>query len=137
MEVLKPLVQEVRKAPLGTAMVLDSLAVGAASQLDNFISGGMELVASSPTFLTSVSTMVIGLVGGLTMGYRQHVLARRLEHSIINHGFVDRAFLTTTPEWCARQTARVVCEEHGVLDKYKKLCDANKSTMQLPRLPHI
>ncbi len=68
---------------------------------------------------------------------KQFKLRCRLENSISEHGYDERIFETTIPEWCDRQTARVVAKKYGNLDDYVTLCDTNKGRISLSNLGHF
>jgi len=80
---------------------------------------------------------ILGSLGCVALSAKQFKLRRRLENSVTEYGYNDRAFETTIPEWCDRQVARVVAKNYGNLDDYIALCKSNKDKMSLPNLKHF
>jgi len=80
---------------------------------------------------------ILGSLGGIGLSIKQFRLRKRLEKSVSDHGYADRAFETTLTEWCDRQTARVVAKNYNCLDNYDALCNSNKDRMFLANLGHI
>ncbi len=71
---------------------------------------------------------------GIAFTAEQFMLKRRLERSLSQHGYEDRVFETTIPEWCDRQMTRVVAEKHGCLEDYVALCEKHRDRMKLQNL---
>jgi len=80
---------------------------------------------------------ILGSLVGVAISAKQFKLRNRLEKSVAEHGYDDRAFEKTIPEWCDRQTARVVAKNYGNLDDYVALCESNNDRMSLPNLGHF
>jgi hypothetical protein len=76
----------------------------------------------------------LGSLAGVLLAAKQFRLKQRLESSIQKHGYDDGVFKKTLPEWCDRQTARVVVKKYGNLDEYESLCQDNKYRMGLSNL---
>lgn len=78
----------------------------------------------------------MSMLGG-SLVKRQFKRRDYLENSLKEGKFDDKDFGKTVPEWCMRQTARVVAKKHGRLDQYEELCNDNQSAQRLRWLPHI
>ena len=107
-----------RTAPFGETMFL--------------INAGVITWNYDEPFLIGAS--LLGSLGAIGLTKKQFKLRKRLENSVSKHGYDDKAFETTIPEWCDRQTARLVAKNHGSLDNYIALCDTNKDRMSLANL---
>lgn len=79
----------------------------------------------------------VGIAASSFLIFRQARLIHRLEDTIERQGYNDRIFALTTPAWCDRQTARVVCQNAGVLPQYEELCEQNSDTARFTYIPHI
>lgn len=132
-----PLPRELRLAPFGIATSVVSVVAGALTQLPNYISGGIEQVVESPNLIESGVVTAVGVFGGLALAAKQLARARTLERVLDEHGYDDRFLDLYTKEWCARQTARVICEEKGVLPQFENLCEREKLNSDLTWVPHI
>ncbi|UZE94305.1 MAG: hypothetical protein IB618_01905 [Candidatus Pacearchaeota archaeon] len=100
------------------------------------------LMNAGPIPFTYDKPLLIGIniLGSLICVHstaKQFKLRRRLENSVSEHGYDDRAFETTILDWCDRQTARVVTKNCGNLDDYVALCDTNRERMSLANLRHF
>lgn len=111
-----------RTAPLGETIILLNLATLV-----------MDLIANDPTYYYKFAGAALGAL--LTL--RQFALRHRLEKSVQEYGYTDRAFGTTTHEWCARQTALVVADNCGNRAEYLQLCLRNREEMELPFVPNF
>jgi hypothetical protein len=118
----------VRTAPFGLSLI----GGGAIGPLVELVHNGPEV-----TDLSSAPVPLITMAYGAAFVARQFKLRRRLEATVEQHGYDDRVFSTTTSEWCARQTSRVVCRNSGDLIAYTALCKKNEETAQLAWLPHF
>jgi hypothetical protein len=133
-ELVRHPLETTRLAPYGTglASLLGSMAI---------ITGSKAFDAPTPFTQALLTGLAIGSSVAAPMEgvliERQLHLRDRLEHNIETHGYSDRLMAPTTDEWCARQTARVVSENHGMLEQYKALCEQRSETARLLWLPHI
>lgn len=132
-----PLPRELRIAPFGFAISMASVVAGALTQLPNYISGGIEQVVGSPSLIESGVATTLGVLGGIALAAKQLARARTLERVLDERGYDDRFLNLYTKEWCARQTARVICEETGVLPQFENLCEREKLNSDLTWVPHI
>ena len=85
----------------------------------------------------SLGLNVFGSLLGIAITANQFELRHWLEKLVSEHGYDNRAFETTIPEWGDRQTARVVAKNCGNLDDYVALCDSNRDRMVLANLRHF
>jgi hypothetical protein len=106
---------------------------------------GMDTVAA---IAVPDARMKVLLIGGAAMcvgvsalqsegAERQLNLRDQLEKNIASHDYQDRFFASTTEEWCNRQTATVICQKNGVLDKYQQLCEELQDSAKFTWVPHI
>lgn len=107
---LKYIIDFYRTSPLAESMVLLN-AIQIPSNFDNIGLLGLN---------------VLFTVAGISITAKQFRLRKRLEQSVSEHGYDNRTFYRTIPEWCDRQTARVVAENCGHLEDYVALCQANR-----------
>lgn len=129
-------VESVRTAPFG--MSYFGVAAGYAGYQI------MDVVEKSPTPPVGVAQLGIAAVFGAFMSTLGTSLVKRqfkrkeyLENSLRDGEFNEEDFGKTVPEWCMRQTARVVTQKHGQLERYKELCDDNIESQRLRYLPHF
>ncbi len=71
------------------------------------------------------------------LAYKQVKFRNRLESKLEDKGFNERVMSRTTTTYCARQAARIACENTGHLDEYTELCEKNSEKASLTWLPHI
>ena len=107
---LKYIVDFYRTSPIGETLFL--------------INAGQIPFNDNP-FLISMG--IFGSLVGVAITTKQFKLRHRLESSVSKQGYNDKIFKTTIPEWCDRQTARVVAKNCGNLDDYVALCDTNRT----------
>ncbi|MBI2578687.1 MAG: hypothetical protein HYW26_03180 [Candidatus Aenigmarchaeota archaeon] len=120
---IKGVIDFYRAAPVGeTFFLLSAGALAASLQYRNLI---------------SATVILAGCAYSLYVIRKQFKLKRRLEESVIEHGYDERVFYKTLSNWCDRQTARVVAENRGFLDRFDSLCESNRAIMDLPYLPHL
>jgi hypothetical protein len=79
----------------------------------------------------------VGALSGIVFAAKKFRLKQRLEKSVAEDGYDNRNFKTTIPEWCDRQTARVVAKNNGHLDDYIALCESNIEMMYWPNLKNF
>ncbi len=84
-----------------------------------------------------MGTSIFNSLVAIVFAAEQFKLRRRLENSVSEHGYTDKAFKTTIPAWCDRQTARVVAKNCGSLDDYVALCDTTEGRKSFQKLGHL
>ena len=103
------------------------------------------VVATSETHIAPPNAFELkGLALNIGLLALQSVVAKgklklrdRLETTLDQYGFDERAMNLTTSTWCTRQTALVACENNGFSSEYKALCARNSDGASLTWVPHI
>lgn len=133
--VFKRSLDSFRAAPLGFALVAagSGIPFGYEAFMSAVTDNGANVVDA--LVMTPPASLWVAM-GGLLIS-RQLKLKHRLEASVERVGYTDRAFATSTDEWCCRQTARVVCKNADALSEYAELCESKSETARLKWLPHI
>lgn len=129
-------IESVRTAPFG--MSYFATAAGYAGYQIS------EVVGSNNGPLDTATRLGVSAALGAFLSHKGTWLVKRqfkrrdyLENSLKDGEFNEVDFGKTVPEWCMRQTARVVAEKHGRLEEYKELCDEHQAAQRLRWLPHV
>ena len=128
MKLIRRAIEDFRTAPIGFSVMASGLLWPAYYAVE----GGPNI-----TDLASLPMTVMHVAMGSLAVSAQFRLRERLENFVERHGYSEEAFSTTTREWCARQTARIVCQKYGLLERYEELCDRQIDSQDFRRLPHI
>ena len=99
-----------------------------------FSAGSVFLTYDNPLLFVAIMG---GTLGGIDSVKNQFKLRKRLEKSVSEHGYNNSVFERTIPNWCDRQTARVVARNCGHLDSYVDLYRNNKKQIILSDLPNF
>lgn len=121
-------IETVRAAPLGSAFSAANLAVMAYFELPEHVPPYQKIGAGV------ITALGVAIGGGLAA--KQLDLMDSLEDSMKRVGYNERILAPTTDYWCDRQTARIVCDRHAVLEPYEALVEANRDAT-LTWLPHV
>lgn len=121
-------IETVRAAPLGSAFTAANLAVMAYFELPDHVPHYQKIGAGV------ITALGVAIGSGLTA--KQLDLMDNLEDSMKRVGYNERILAPTTEYWCDRQTARVVCDNRALLERYEALVEANANAT-LTWLPHV
>lgn len=127
-------IETLRTAPVyfsGVAINLSmaALNVNTASELGSRPESALQWAAAS------VNAGAIAM--NLMMAQGKLDLRDRLESQLTRYGFNERAMITTTQAYCARQAAIVACENTGYSNEYAVLCEQNPGMFTFNCLPKI